>query len=908
MSVAALFLFVAGASGADPLSQDQLAFFEKKIRPLLIEHCYECHDSSQGKIKGGLSLTSRKSIENGGDTGAVIHPGSPDTSLLIKAVRYQDRDLQMPPRTPLPPESVQDLETWIAMGAPDPREEPVNPNLISSGMSPEEGREFWSFRPRKEVPIPSLSAELTAPNPVDAFILATLEAKGLSPAPPADPGTWLRRITFDLTGLPPTPEELEAFNNDNSPTARSQVIDRLLASRDYGVRWGRHWLDVARYADSNGLDENLTFGNAWRYRDYVVRSFNEDKAFDRFLIEQIAGDLLQDRSEETLVATGFLALGARVLAEPDREKLEMDVVDEQLDTVGKAFLGLTLGCARCHDHKFDPILQTDYYSLAAIFRSTNNFSDTKTGAIHHWYENDFSSPDEAEALEEWDKKIKAAKKSAESFKSKAVSAIQGIARSRAVDYLAAATRFETETSLDEVAGIAAESALHPRILYHTRLHLEVNQDKTVFQAWWKYHRNGDVDGLRTFYDNKFENAVLRFNDLKAKDPKVTGLPDADLELYRAELFNRSGFLTVPDKADHSLSEEELKEYNRLEEEARILESEAPDHPSAMGVTDSSVIRQRFPVHIRGSHLNLGENVPRAFPAVFSETGTTFPENASGRLELARWMADPDHPLTARVIVNRIWRWHFGRGLVDSTENFGAIGERPSHPDLLDWLANWFVAEGWSIKKLNRLILLSETYGSSSSPDGMDSALIDPDNRLLSSYPVRRLDAEEIRDSILAVAGRLDREIGGKTIPLRNRQMVFNHTSKDHTTYSSVRRTAYLPVVRNNLHDWLQLFDFPDPTMPTGNRVSTTIAPQALLMMNAPLVNDSAAAFAGRLLAHEGTDEDRIRLGWLLAFGREPTRDDVAMSNSFLLSLPDPNLRWTLFCHSLFASNHFIYLN
>lgn len=908
LSLAVLSLGLVAPCRGESVAPDHLDFFEKKIRPILVENCYECHDAAAGKIKGGLALTSAKAMARGGDSGAVITTGDPETSLLIKAIRYTDREFQMPPRSPLSPEAVRDLEQWIAMGAPDPRNEETLSTKTSGGMSPEEGRHFWSFRERNEIPVPEIDESHSPANPVDRFVLAAIQKKGLSPVQPTTKESWLRRVTFDLTGLPPTPEEVEAFVKDTSPGARSLVVERLLASPHYGVRWGRHWLDVARYADSNGLDENLTFGHAWRYRDYVMKAFNEDKPFDRFLIEQLAGDLLPDKNEETLVATGFLALGARVLAEQDKEKLEMDVIDEQLDTLGKAFLGLTLGCARCHDHKFDPILQSDYYSLAAIFRNTSNFDTTSTGAIHHWFEHRIAAPEKAAGLKEWDDKIAAAKKAAASFKSKTEGEIRGVARSKAVDYLVAAMHFDPDTSLDRVIEIAGELDLHPRILYHTRRHIEVNRDADVFKPWWQYQADNDSAGLRTFYDGKFEAAVLLFAGLQKKDPKVAALPDADLETYRAELFNNAGFLAVPAKPEHAFEASALAEYNRLEEEARILESAAPDHPAAMGVADVAKIVGTLPIHIRGNHLNLGEPVPRAVPAVFGAANTTFPEKASGRLELAEWMADPAHPLTARVIVNRVWRWHFGQGLVGSTENFGVIGDQPSHPGLLDWLSNWFVAEGWSIKKLNRLILLSETYGRSSTPADDAHTELDPDNRLLSFFPMRRLEAEEVRDSILAVSGRLDKEFGGKTIPLRNRQMVFNHTSKDHTSYDSLRRTAYLPVVRNNLYDWLQLFDFPDPTMPTGHRVSTTIAPQALIMLNAPLAIDSAAAFARRLLSGGGTDADRINLAWRLAFGRIPSDQEAKAASGFLLSTANREDRWTLFCHSLFASNHFIYLN
>lgn len=905
-----LLCFAAAILSAATLSAREtdsakIEFFEKKIRPALVEHCYECHDSTTTKMKGGLALNSPAGTRNGGDSGPVIATGNPETSLLIQSIRRIDRDLEMPPKSPLPASVVKDFEQWIAMGAPDPRPEVEEASPAATGMSPEEGREFWSFRPRRSIEIPG---NASGRNPIDAFLTESRFSKGLIEAEPTDKATWLRRVTFDLTGLPPAPNRVRSFLADDSPTAKEGIVSELLNSPEYGVRWGRHWLDVARYADSNGLDENLTFGNAWRYRDYVFESFQNDLPFDQFLIEQIAGDLLPDADERTKVATGFLALGARVLAEPDREKLEMDVIDEQLDTMGKAFLGLTIGCARCHDHKFDPILQSDYYSLAAIFRNSTNFGETKTGVIKHWYEHDFATEEEKESLKGIDEKIAKAKAAARSFKTKTATSLRGIARSKAVQYLLAATEFQTGTSLDVVADIGRDESLHPRVLVNTRRHLEMNRENPVFSPWWDFAEREDREGLRAFYEEKFGRAVLEFTALQKVDPKAKELPDEELERFRAALFDKSGFLTIPAKPEHAFDEAQLAEYYKLEEEARILESNAPDHPAAMGIADEGEIKNTLPIHIRGSHNNLGVEVPRAVPAVFSKPDLKFPETKSGRLELAQWMASPENPLTVRVIVNRVWRWHFGSGLVTSTENFGVIGDTPVHPELLDWLANWFVENGWSIKKLNRLIVLSEAYGRSSTPPNPDWKEVDPDNRYLTFFPVKRLEAEAIRDSILAVSGRIDLEKGGKTVPLRNRQMVFNHTSKDHTTYDSLRRTSFLPIVRNNVFNLLPLFDFPDPTMPTGNRQSTVIAPQALLMMNAPLLRESASAFAHRVLGTESEPKARVELAWQLAYARSPDSTELGAALAFLDRADHSTDQWTLLCHSLFASNDFIYLN
>ena len=364
------------------------AFFERQVRPLLVRHCFECHSAAENS--GGLNLESPAALRRGGDSGPAVVPGTPDQSLLIEAIRYENRDLQMPPEGPLSKREKGILEEWVAMGAPDPRREPEGTAPQPVGMSIEDGRKFWAFLPVANPLPPTVQDSDWVRSPIDAFVLARLEDAGFIPAPPADRATLLRRVTFDLVGLPPSPEELEAFLADDSVNAFETVVERLLASPQYGVRWGRHWLDVARYADSNGLDENLAYGQAWRYRDYVIDAFNNNKPFDQFVVEQLAGDLIPQASQETKTATGFLMLGAKVLAEPDMEKLVMDTIDEQLDTTGKAFLGLTLGCARCHDHKFDPIQQRDYYALAAIFKSTRSFADTNTGIIKHWFESTYN--------------------------------------------------------------------------------------------------------------------------------------------------------------------------------------------------------------------------------------------------------------------------------------------------------------------------------------------------------------------------------------------------------------------------------------------------------------------------------------------------------------------------------------
>jgi cytochrome c553 len=813
LSWATTLSLAAAEPPALPLSDTAKSeFFEKKIRPLLVERCYECHSETAKKVKGGLRLDNREDLLKGGDTGPSLVSGNPDKSLIIVAVRYKNQDLQMPPKSPLKPEQIRDLEQWVKMGAPDPREKVASKTGAKRVINLEEGRKFWSFQPIANPPVPTVKNPKWIQSPLDNFILAKLEEKKLKPAPAADKRTLLRRATFDLTGLPPTPAEIDAFLADKSPKAFATVVDRLLSSPQYGERWGRHWLDVARYADSNGLDENVAFGNAWRYRDYVVNAFNHDKPYNQFIIEQLAGDLLPPTDNltvkhERLTALGFLCIGPKVLAEPDKVKLEMDLIDEQIETLGRAFLGATLGCARCHDHKFDPVPTDDYYSLAAIFKSTRTMDDLKT--IAKWHEPQVALPEDFKAQDAYAKII-------------------------------------------------------------------ANQKLSI------------------------TNFVSQANQTLLAERKTNALPANPESQYPTNT---------------------VAELKKLREALAKLEKDTPELPSTMGVMEGTNILKAFPVHIRGSHLTLGKEVPRGVPQVMTiSTRPQFDDQHSGRLELARWLASAEHPLTARVMVNRIWRWHFGQGLVASTDNFGTLGERPSHPELLDWLARRFIAEGWSIKAMHRVLMLSSVYQTAASVERTPS-LSDPENRLLARFPLRRLDAEEIRDALHFVAGTLDLTMGGKTIPLKNREFVFDHTSKDATSYDSPRRAVYLPVIRNHLYDLFEQFDFPDPAVPTGSRNATVVAPQALLMMNSELVGQAAAKLATQLLAHpEWPDVKRVELAYVKAYGRTPTSREMSRAQNFLdhfertvvAQKPDAKdsrvQAWSVLCQTILAANEFIYLN
>lgn len=791
-------------------NQQQIQFFEAKIRPLLIKHCYDCHGADEQE--SGLRVDTFKGIAEGGKAGSLVVPGKPEQSLLMTAVNYQSPDLQMPPDEKLSKQEIADLTNWIKMGAPYPD---ADLSLLRAASEKgkydlEKEREFWSFQPVKKPALPDVKQAAWVKNPIDQFVLHQLEQAGLTPAKPADKRTLIRRTTFDLTGLPPTPQEIDDFLNDDSPQAFENVVDRLLASPHYGEHWARHWLDVARYADSNGLDENVAYGTAWKYRDYVVNALNKDKPYDLFLKEQLAGDLLEPAKDvaernERLTATGFLLLGPKVLAEVDKTKMEMDIIDEQVNTIGVSLMGLTLGCARCHDHKFDPISANDYYGLAGILKSTKIMESYKT--IGRWNENSLATEAELKVQAEWDQKIKAEE-----------------------DQIAALVKSENE----------------------------------------------------------------RLQAAGGKDFKL------------------------PKKPEPSYSKDAKAQLKALRGQVASLKKERPEVPTAMGAAEREIVD--VPIHIRGSHLTLGETVPRHVPVVLSQQPQKpFSKEQSGRLKFAEWLVNPAHPLTSRVIANRIWRWHFGKGIVSTPDNFGKLGAKPTNQPLLDWMAASLMEQGWSLKKLHRTILLSNTWQMSSEWNEK-AAEIDPENRLMWRADVRRLDAESIRDSILAVSEGLDLKMGGSLLNVKNRAFVFNHESKDGVTYDFNRRSLYLPVIRNHLFGMFMLFDYSDASVLNGNRSSTTVAPQALFLLNSDLVEDASQRMADTYLNQTAlSPEQKIQQLVFKAYGRLPSELEVNRSLQFLDEMerelqneePDSKKRihraWQVYCQSLFASSEFIYL-
>ena len=1045
------------AQGADTepttIDEDGVRFFENKIRPLLVTHCQECH--GEKKQQGGLRLDSHEAVLRGGDTGAAIVPGDADASLLIDAVRYGQL-YKMPPRGKLPEASIALLAEWVSRGAPWGTEVEHAPPLAGDSSSDserpitDEDRSFWAFRPPVEPTLPPRERESDSDAPIDRFIGAELKKAGIEPATPADKRTLIRRATFDLTGLPPTPEEIEQFLTSDSPDAFADLIDRLLASPRYGEHWGRHWLDVARFADSNGLDENLAYANAYRYRDYVIDAFNRDKPFDQFLIEQIAGDLLPSASDEKsnferIVATGFLCVGAKMLAEDDPVKMEMDIIDEQLDTLGMAFLGLTLGCARCHDHKFDPIPTSDYYGLAGIFKSTKTMENFQV--VARWQERPLASADVARALADYQSRLADAKSKTQALVESANLAVAEEAKARADEYaigaiqaleysdafpplstesLAAAQSASAATGdplVIEAENYVRGNALIDRDNYGPGIGVILNKGELPNFAEYEFETAPGYYQIETRFaaetprpcELALDGSLLRGDlanaatgswrpDTQTWRPEVVTWLDAGRHVLRLSCagpfphFDKLALIPrgaasgsppdparSPDRlaasrnlhlsllrpwmayfaarpaartrianeisssANGALSEigkqvvqealadvenparlpvdpaplysaKTATEISEAKERIQAIEKEEhPTPPLAMAVSEGA--SQDLRVHHRGSHLTLGKETPRHFPRVLAgENQPSLDPSRSGRLELAKWMTRADHPLTARVFVNRAWRWHFGAGLVRSTDNFGRLGERPSHPELLDWLALRFVQSGWSMKSLHRTIMLSETYRRGSNHDER-SAFLDPDNRLLWRVNRRRLEAEAIRDSLLAAGGGLETAIGGSLLSTKNRDYVAGTASVNPTNYESNRRAVYLPVVRSALFDVFQAFDFAEPSVSNGDRATTTVAPQALFMMNSPFVAEQAQRLAAQLLAPtEASDASRVTRAYAIAFGRNPTEAESARALAFLArydevalaQFPEAPARhqaaWRSLVRSLFSANEFIFVD
>ena len=1119
-SLLPLVLLALPAQDAAP-SEADLAFFEKEVRPVLVEHCYECHSDAKKRPKGGLRLDTRAGWVTGGDSGPALVPGNADESLLVRAVRYAEPEIEMPPDGKLPEAAIRALEEWVRRGAPDPR------TGEATAKETLDTRPHWAFQPMQDPVPPTVADEARVASEIDRFVLAKLEGEGLTLAPEADRRTLLRRASQDLIGLPPTAEEFERFANDPAPDAWEKAVDRLLASPHYGERQARRWLDLARYADSNGLDENLAMANAWRYRDWVVAAFNADLPYDRFVTYQLAGDLLPEPADEQevahqLAATGFLVLGPKMLAEQDKLKLQMDIVDEQLDVASQAFLGLTMGCARCHDHKFDPLSQRDYTALAGIFKSTSTMANLEF--VSRWRQNELAPAAKIEerraqvaAIDETKAKLdglvragmdelsadNAAEVSryllaataasaralwleAEEFsrgnlnvdRATYGSATEPVVHTHAgglqfVEYdlaFAAPARLRLEVRraaaesrpmrllldgvlvaenvlgeptggwnlpdqrwtsvalldvhagrnvlrlerdgavphLDQLLLVPAESLddqswltadplaaeLAPEALraWVARLERAGRGHDPLFDLWASFaalpaesfaaraeervtelraaaqavptppdvapsdaaslveveaapaHRPAQptnalvatlLDGLAPTslrelagrYQTLFAAVQQAWSAQRAAEAtrEKPALDDPAQEELRLVLHGPSGPFALPREA----AEARFPEARRVElaalradlaaREAALL----PAFARAPGVRDAKEIVS-LPLQIRGSHLNLGpEPIPRGFPAVLTAVvpAAPLPAESSGRLELARWLTDPEHPLTARVMANRVWQNHFGKGLVDSPSNFGRRGAEPTHPELLDWLARTLVRDGWSVKALHRRILLSATYRQSSQP-APEVFARDPENRLLARQTRRRLEAEAVRDALLAAAGTLDLTLGGSLLDSGDGDYVTNDQSGNAGRYDAPRRTLYLPIVRNALYDFLGAFDYRDPSIPVDQRVATTTASQALWLMNSPLALDAARHVAEAASAEAAEPPARVDALYRRTLGRLPDERERTLALTFVARLAapqptagapesaptDPSAAWRSLAHTLLCSNEFLHVD
>ncbi len=831
----------AAESPAEAPSPAALAFFESKIRPVLIEHCYDCHSDESGAAEGELRFDTREAIRAGGERGPGVVPGDVESSLLLAAIMHADPDLRMPPKTPrLPDAVIADLKRWIEMSAPDPR---AGETATQGGSYAALAAEHWAYQPLVDPPLPEIatadagggsatagSGALWTRRDLDRFILAELHQQGLTPSPDAASAVLLRRMHFDLVGLPPQPEDLQRFEQliteQGMDAALQAEADRLLASPQFGERWGRHWLDVARFGESSGNEANISFPYAWRYRDYVIDAFNDDVPYDRFLLEQIAGDLLpaQDAAERArlLIATGFLALGPKNLDEANGFQFLADLIDEQIDSVTQAVMASTVACARCHDHKFDPFSMQDYYALAGIFASTETFFGTSVSPANRVGGKPLALPVEAG---------------------------------------------------------------------HAVLHQSIPAEKvTKLQADLAALKREEEEGRK----------AVREAIAAGKDPgDLFTLTDALRIVWQSGGING--------------------QLNKVSPTGAAL-------PLTMGVLERSQVLD-VPLLQRGEINRAGDPVPRGLPQVIQlDPQIEIPKDQSGRLQLVQWLTHPQHPLTSRVLVNRVWKHLFGAGLVRTVDNFGTAGESPSHRELLDHLAIRFMQEGWSIKQLIRELVLSRTYRQSTE-HREEAFLRDPDNRFLWRAAKRRLDAEEIRDAMLVVSGELDlkRPVGslvGRVIGDRPISLIGLDKRLPSDLDGAVHRSVYLPVIRDRLPDVLELFDFAPPSLVTGQRETTNVPIQALFLMNSEFVQDRAAAFATRLLRHADDDAERVRLAFQWCYNRLPDAEEEKRCLLFLAA-PDPEpgaqaepqpetgsaaaappRDWTSFCQALLSTAEF----
>ena len=920
------------------VKRQRLDFFESKIRPVLVKHCYECHAADSKTIRGRLRVDSRKGLLKGGETGPAVVPGDLKKSLLISALRHDG--FEMPPKGKLGPEVIADFEKWIQDGATDPRratKDVAKPISIDI----EAGRKHWAYQPLQAPVVPTVKNTSWPSNHIDRFVLAGLESARLQPCPDAEKNILVRRLYFDLIGLPPVPEQINQFINDTSPQAYENLVDRLLASPRFGERWGRHWLDVSRFAESMSLRGRL-LKHAWRYRDYVIEAFNADQPFDQFLTQQLAGDLLEassvDAQRRNLIATTFLVMGDALLENQNKSQLDMDVVDEQLDVIGKGLLAQTITCARCHDHKFDPIPTSDYYAMAGILKNVqglkhSNVSTTMERPLPITEEAKRESEIRNLSVAKLQNELKTLKKK-DGLPPLQAKDVPGIVvdnpEAKVTGRWSKSSGVTNHVGSEYLySGVPGNKVIYPVTFpgggrYEVRITVAQHANRAPKALVTVRHKNGS----KSFRIDQ-RKAPGAFNKVRS-DGYFQSLgffefPSGQWNAVEISVKGGGGvvvadavqFLPVPDdtklttlpksQAGKKLSPVEQQALKtriaKLNEQLSALQKRKPIREMV-----NSAVEKKKPtdlkIHIRGSIENLGAIAPRGVLQVANYgPSPAMPTDSSGRLELAEWIVDPANPLTSRVMVNRVWYWLIGAGLVRTVDNFGTTGESPSHSELLDHLAVQFVQQGWSVKKLIRTIVLSRTYRLSSSRGEQQE---DPENRLLAHMNRRRLDAESLRDTMLSLGGTLNLEMGGATFPARLKTDVGFQ-------FKSPRRSVYVPVFRSSLPELFEVFDFANPSLVTGRRDVSTVAPQALFMMNHAFVRTQARLTAERLLGEwRPSTTDRIDHAYLRILGRHATEAEMMLSQQFLKSVigrtGTPQIdAWTQLVQSMFATIQFRYV-
>jgi hypothetical protein len=884
-----VLLAFALASPARP----QAEFFEARIRPVLIANCHSCHAA---KATSGLRLDSKDGLQRGGSRGTAIQPGNPDGSLLYRAISYRDPALKMPPTGKLPDAVIADFRKWIENGADDPRTEtPGAPQ--PAAINWDRARLHWSFQPCKPAATPKIKNTAWPRSPIDTFVMARLEAANLSPAAPADRRTLLRRVTFDLTGLPPTPEDLEAFLRDPSPTAFDKVVDRLLASPHYGERWARHWLDLVRFAETGGHEFDFYKEEAWRYRDYVIRAFNEDLPYNQFVAEHITGDRMAKRRLsadgkywETPVASGFFGLGEERNGATDLEEVRSEMRDSKIDVFSKAFLGLTVACARCHDHKFDPISNADYYALGGIFDSTR----TTLASI--------SSPEVGKQIEEIVARLQAdappptAPQTIPLREGDELFDLNRFSRSGAAFAEMDSGRLDSSRRVsDKLTGIMVSGSFIP-----TKKYIHVRVAGTKFNP---VREEPSLLAVTIFAPGRYPKGVAGNGDRKMRWKTIT-LHEEINQVCHLEIADRrrDGHIAVDAIVLSSSKEppEDKDETLAPLPSAGDLEASLP--AETFGRISYEDIPHNLRIHERGNHLNLGPEVPRRFLRILDGENPAPYSNGSGRTALSEALTRPSNPLLARVMVNRIWKHHFGEGLVRSVDNFGATGERPSHPELLDYLAQEFIRRGWSMKAMHRMMVLSAAYQMDSTESAAAQAK-DPQNRLLSHMPVRRLDAESVRDAILAVSGSLDRTVYGPSVRVHVSEFQDGRGKPTSGPLDGAgRRSVYLEVRRNFLTPLLVAFDYPLPTAPAGRRMVSNVPSQALTLMNNEFVAQQAMLWSGRMESSYTDPRARLDAMFLRIFARAPEPAERDRVQTFLREGS-----WSDLAHVLFNAKEFLFL-